>query len=56
VRMFLEWVFWRQGAGFSISTSEYHRVPAGVELLGMTDENFGLMGFTHDEVCQATCV
>lgn len=55
MRMFLEWVFWRQGAGFSMSTSEYHRVPAGAEMLGMTDEGFGSMGFTHDEVCRALC-
>lgn len=51
--MFLEWVFWRQGAGFSISTSEYHKIPNGMQLLAMIDEHFGSMGFTHDEVCYA---
>ena len=50
VRTFLEWLFWRQGSGFSISPSEYSRIPGGIQFLGMSDKGFGSMGFTHDEV------
>ena len=48
--MFLEWVFWRQGSGFSMIPSADSRIPTGTQLLAMSDESFGSMGFTHDEV------
>ena len=50
MKVFLEWVFWRQGSGFSMIPSEYSRIPTGTQLLSMSDESFGSMGFTHDEV------
>ena len=53
VKTFLEWVFWRQGSGFSISSSEYSRIPTGPQLLAMSDQGFGSMGFTHDEVSKS---
>jgi len=56
VKIFLEWVFWRQGSGFSMSTSGYNTIPTGTQLLGMPDEGFGSLGFTHDEVCVCVCV
>ena len=51
MKTFLEWVFWRQGSGFSMIPSEYSRIPTGTQLLAMSDESFGSMGFTHEEVC-----
>ena len=56
VRTFLEWVFWRQGSGFSISPSAIAGMPTGLQLLALSDENFGSMGFSQDESRVIRCV
>ena len=54
VRTFLEWVFWREDE--TPLFADQARVPSGMMLLSMPDQEFCDLGFSHDEIRTIRCI